>query len=53
MRRSWRRHTIASAGILAVAATARHLGFGVLVGPDDERHFRAIDGLDVRAIKTD
>lgn len=32
---------------LAVAATAVHLGFGVLVGPGDERHFRAIDGLDI------
>lgn len=32
---------------LAVAATALHLGFGVLVGPADERHFRAVEGLEV------
>lgn len=32
---------------LAVAATAIHLGFGVLVGPTDERHFRAVEGLEV------
>jgi predicted nucleic acid-binding protein len=32
---------------LAVAATAMHLGFGVLVGPADERHFRAVEGLEV------
>ncbi len=32
---------------LAVAATALHLGFGVLVGPSGERHFRRVDGLRV------
>jgi predicted nucleic acid-binding protein len=32
---------------LAVAATATHLGFGVLVGPDDEEHFRRIPNLRV------
>lgn len=32
---------------LAVAATARHLGFGVLVGPRDERHFREVPDLPV------
>lgn len=32
---------------LAVAATARHLDFGVLVGPDDERHFRHVPDLEV------
>jgi len=35
---------------LAVAATARALGFGVLVGPADEAHFREVDGLDVRVL---
>jgi len=30
---------------LAVAATALQLGFGVLVGPRDERHFRRVTGL--------
>ena len=37
---------------LAVAATARSLGFGVLVGPNDEEHFRRIDGLSVRLFGT-
>jgi predicted nucleic acid-binding protein len=32
---------------LAVAATARHLGYGVLVGPDDDRHFRQVPRLRV------
>ena len=32
---------------LAVAATARFLDFGVLVGPRDEEHFRAVPGLRV------
>lgn len=32
---------------LAVAATARYLDFGVLVGPDDERHFRGVPDLHV------
>ena len=35
---------------LAVAATAVHLGFTVLVGPDDERHFRRVPGLRVRTL---
>ena len=35
---------------LAVAATAVHLGFPVLVGPSDERHFRLVDGLDVEVL---
>ena len=30
---------------LAVAATALQLGFGVLIGPKNERHFRRIEGL--------
>ena len=30
---------------LAVAATALQLGFGVLVGPKDERHYRRVPGL--------
>jgi predicted nucleic acid-binding protein len=30
---------------LAVAATALQLGFAVLVGPKDERHFRRVPGL--------
>lgn len=35
---------------LAVAATARELGFGVLVGPGDEAHFRAVPGLAVTVL---
>lgn len=35
---------------LTVAATAVHLGFRVLVGPTDERHFRAVADLDVEVI---
>ncbi|MFM7181193.1 MAG: type II toxin-antitoxin system VapC family toxin [Verrucomicrobiales bacterium] len=35
---------------ITVAATARCLGFGVLVGPNDESHFRRINGLGVRVI---
>lgn len=35
---------------LAVAATARAMGFGVLVGPDDEAHFRRVPGLVVRVL---
>ncbi len=35
---------------LAVAATARTLGFGVLVGPRDEGHFRVVPGLRVEAL---
>ena len=32
---------------LAVAATARQLDYGVLVGPEDERHFREVPKLTV------
>ena len=32
---------------LAVAATALELGYGVLVGPGDEAHFRQVPGLRV------
>lgn len=35
---------------LAVAATALHLGFGVLVGPADERHFRRVPDLEVEVL---
>jgi len=36
---------------IAVAATARALGFGVLVGPADETHFRAVAALEVRVLQ--
>jgi len=35
---------------LAVAATALHLGFGVLVGPSGEAHFRRVPGLRVEVL---
>ena len=35
---------------LAVAATALHLGYGVLVGPSDEAHFRRVAGLEVAVL---
>jgi predicted nucleic acid-binding protein len=35
---------------LAVAATALHLGFGVVVGPQDESHFRSVPGLRVELL---
>lgn len=35
---------------ISVAATARFLGFGVLVGENDEKHFRQVEGLAVKII---
>jgi tRNA(fMet)-specific endonuclease VapC len=40
-----RRGHLIPANDLAVAATALHLDFGVLIGPEDEQHFRQVDGL--------
>lgn len=37
---------------LAVAATASHLGFAVLVGPRDEEHFRRVEGLEVVVLES-
>lgn len=37
---------------LTVVATADHLGYGVLVGPEDEAHFRAVPGLRVVSLDT-
>jgi predicted nucleic acid-binding protein len=36
---------------LAVAATACHLGYGVLVGPRDEAHFRSVPRLRVESLR--
>lgn len=36
---------------LAVAATALHLGFGVIVGPTDEDHFRRVPKLRVEVLR--
>ena len=35
---------------LAIAATALHLGFGVLVGPAGESHFARVQGLRVEVL---
>ncbi len=35
---------------LAVAATALHLGYGLLAGPGDELHFRRVPGLAVHLL---
>ena len=35
---------------IAVAATALQLGFGVVVGPQDEAHFRSVPGLRVERL---
>jgi predicted nucleic acid-binding protein len=45
-----RRGQLIPSNDLAVAATARHLGFGVLVGPSGERHFRRVSGLRVETL---
>ena len=45
-----RRGDLIPANDLAVVATARHLGFSVLVGPSDEAHFRRVPDLDVRPL---
>jgi len=37
-------------GLMTVAATARALGFGVLVGPSDGAHFRRAWDLPVRVL---
>ena len=45
-----RRGRMISSNDLAVAATADCLGFGVLVGPRDKRHFREVAGLKVERL---
>jgi len=42
-----RKGRLIPANDLAVAATALAIGFGVLVGPADEAHFRTVPGLRV------
>jgi tRNA(fMet)-specific endonuclease VapC len=46
-----RRGGLIPANDLAVAATAVHLGFGVLVGGEDEAHFRRVPGLRVELLR--
>lgn len=36
---------------MSVSATALELGFGVLVGPEDEVHFRQVEGLKVSVLR--
>ena len=36
---------------MAVAATALHLGYGVLIGPPDEAHFRSVPDLRVEVLR--
>ena len=38
---------------VAVAATARLLGYGVLAGPRDEEHYRRVPGIRVEVITCD
>jgi predicted nucleic acid-binding protein len=45
-----RRGQLIPSNDLAVAATAQHLGFGVLVGPSDEHYFRRVSGLRVETL---
>lgn len=45
-----RRGALIPANDLAVASTALHLGFGVVVGPRDDAHFRRIPGLRVELL---
>lgn len=45
-----KRGRLIPANDLAVVATADHLGYGVLVGPEDEAHFRAVPDLRVEAL---
>jgi tRNA(fMet)-specific endonuclease VapC len=45
-----RRGELIPANDLAVAATALHLDFAVLVGPRDDTHFRRVPGLRVELL---
>jgi predicted nucleic acid-binding protein len=38
---------------IAVAATCRSLACGVLVGPNDEEHFRRVQSLDVHVVSSE
>ena len=42
--------TVIPSNALCVAATALHLGFGVLVGPRDEGHFRLVPDLRIEVL---
>jgi predicted nucleic acid-binding protein len=45
-----RKGRLIPANDLAVAATARHLDYSVLVGPDGEEHFARVRGLRCRVV---
>jgi predicted nucleic acid-binding protein len=42
--------TLIPSNDMIVAATARQLGFGVLVGPRDEAHFRRVANLQIHVL---
>ena len=46
-----RRGTLIPANDLAVAATALHLDFAVLIGPAGEEHFRRVEGLRCKVLE--
>jgi predicted nucleic acid-binding protein len=46
-----RKGRLIPANDLAVAATALHLGFRVLAGPQDDAHFRDVPGLKVVTLR--
>lgn len=45
-----RRGSRIPANDLAVAATATYLDFAILVGPEDEAHFRRVKGLEIKVL---
>jgi len=47
-----RQGSLIPANDLTVAGAARRLGYGVLVGAADERHFRKVPGLRVEILRT-
>jgi predicted nucleic acid-binding protein len=44
--------TLIPQNVMQVAATARSLGFGVLIGPGEEAHFRRVNGLVIRVLNS-
>jgi predicted nucleic acid-binding protein len=45
-----RKGQLIPANDLAVAATALHLGFHLVVGDEDEKHFRRVPGLRIELL---
>jgi predicted nucleic acid-binding protein len=44
-------NSVIPANDLAVAATAMHLDFAVLIGPQDEEQFRRVEGLRCQVLR--